>query len=108
MTRKFLSMSSLGLVDYRSDRERAARSARLTKRAIKTQTREVRRAGHRESELLSEVRDAALGRYPGQAQPAPLMPVGPPPGWYPDQTQAGWMRWWNGVAWTEHVTRSTS
>jgi hypothetical protein len=29
--------------------------------------------------------------------------VNPPPGWYVDPAGAGARRWWNGVAWTEHV-----
>lgn len=33
--RKSTSIFTLGLVDYRSDKERAARSSRLTKRAVK-------------------------------------------------------------------------
>ncbi|MEQ1737275.1 MAG: DUF2510 domain-containing protein [Rhodoglobus sp.] len=24
-------------------------------------------------------------------------------GWYPDPTGAGGLRWWGGLAWTEHV-----
>ena len=39
MTRKFLSLSSHGLIDYRSDKERTARSARLSKRAMKKNNR---------------------------------------------------------------------
>jgi hypothetical protein len=37
--RKSLSMTTLGAVDWRSDKERVARSARLTKREAKKQTK---------------------------------------------------------------------
>ncbi len=39
LIRKAMSLSTLGLIDYRSDKERVARSARLTKRATKKQVR---------------------------------------------------------------------
>lgn len=34
-TRKVLSVNTAGLIDFRSDKERVARSARLTKRQMK-------------------------------------------------------------------------
>ncbi len=39
LIRKSLSVSTLGLIDFRSDKERVARSARLTKRATKQQNK---------------------------------------------------------------------
>lgn len=53
MTRKTLSMCTLGLIDYRSDKERVARSARLTKQSVKEQTKLMRqqaKAGRRSPE----------------------------------------------------------
>ena len=51
VTRKMLSISTLGLIDFRSDKERIARSARLTKRAAKKQNKllkqQIKRQRHR-------------------------------------------------------------
>lgn len=91
ITRKLLSASSLGLIDYRSDKERIARSARLTKRAVKTQNRMLRSAA------------PATGSSALDAVYAPAhQAVGPPPGWYVDQADPELMRWWDGQRWTEH------
>jgi hypothetical protein len=91
VTRKLLSASSLGLIDYRSDKERIARSARLTKRAIKTQNRMLRSAG-------PAMESSALDAVYAPAHQA----VEPPPDWYVDQGNPELMRWWDGQRWTEH------
>lgn len=41
---------------------------------------------------------AGFGGVAAGAPPAPSAV----PGWYPDPTQPGRLRWWNGGAWTEH------
>lgn len=41
--RKSASVYSLGLIDFRSDKERTARSTRLTKRAVKKNNRLVKK-----------------------------------------------------------------
>ena len=35
-------------------------------------------------------------------------PVAPGPGWYPDPTGSGGLRWWDGVRWTEHASAGPS
>jgi hypothetical protein len=32
---------------------------------------------------------------------APAQYAAVAPGWYPDPAEPGWLRWWNGVTWTE-------
>lgn len=44
MIRKAVSVSSLGLVDYYSDKERTARNTKATARQARKQTRIMRRA----------------------------------------------------------------
>lgn len=41
LTRKLASLSTLGLIDFLSDKERAARSARLTRRELRRIRRRV-------------------------------------------------------------------
>jgi len=40
------------------------------------------------------------------ASPAPAQPI--PAGWYPDYTGAPRLRWWDGSAWTDHVSEPTA
>ncbi|UZJ23748.1 hypothetical protein RHODO2019_11075 [Rhodococcus antarcticus] len=42
MMRKLTAVSTMGVVDYRSDKERTARSTRLTKRAAKSQAKSLK------------------------------------------------------------------
>ena len=42
---------------------------------------------------------------PAAAAPAPAPVVTTPAGWYPDPSARFEMRYWDGTAWTEHVSR---
>lgn len=86
MTRKLLSICSAGLIDYRSDRERIARSSRHTAHALDRQNRLLRQQG----------RAQVAGSPPMQ-----VAPVQPAPAWLPDPNgQPGLLRWWDGTQWT--------
>lgn len=40
-----------------------------------------------------------------EVKAAPAVPPPPVPGWYPDPDQpADHLRWWDGLAWTDHLT----
>lgn len=43
-TRKFMSLTTLGLVDFRSDKERTAAYAKATKKEAKKQTKLMKKA----------------------------------------------------------------
>jgi len=105
ITRKILSISTLGLVPYRNREERQLRYARQTRNAARAsvafdaaQLQELRgiRDGvdhHNIVEMQREIYRAPFG--PMTTEPAPH----PDPGWYQDHT--GKTRWWDGLQWTD-------
>jgi hypothetical protein len=115
MTRKFMSVSSLGLVDFRSDKERTAAYTAATKRQSKKQTKLLKEqtkamkaaaaAQQQATVLQSQPVPQSLGGRPTR-QSFAATPSPPPPrvpaGWYPDQA-AGVQRYWDGLRWTEHT-----
>lgn len=100
--RKTMSVSTLGLVDYRSDKERIAKYTRQTRNATRV-------AAAQNAKLIDGQRNQLAQSHVHHVEsqvPVPSAPPvqGPPAGWYPDPS--GTVRWWDGWRWTEHAQGS--
>lgn len=85
--RKVTSVSSAGLVDFRSDKERTARYTRQTRNAVRAQSR----------------MQADLAALQASTQTPPPAVAGPA-GWFPYRGDpAGTLRWFDGYVWTTHM-----
>lgn len=82
--RKITSISTLGLVDFRSDKERVARYARQTRNAVRAQS---------QGQMQYMYREQLIANQP----PAP-------PGWYPSPDGLACLRWFDGVQWTSYTS----
>ncbi len=121
-----MSVSTLGMIDYRSDKERTARSARLTKQATRKGNKQQKKLLEQQNELIAQqvaaqqqlvaLQAAQLTAAPGWyddgagnqrwwdgRQWAPVNHAGAAPAaWYPDPDDASKRRYWDGAAWTEY------
>lgn len=109
-TRKMMSISTAGLVDFRSDKERTAAYTRQAKREAKKQTELMRQQTRLMQAQQRTAQRPAAGvpvpavpqpTVPPQGQAAPPPPPGPPAGWYPDPSGAKTLRFWNGGMWED-------
>jgi hypothetical protein len=102
LIRKTASMSTLGLIDFRSDKERIARNTKRTMKAVRSQTEQQAQLAAIQAEasaLESAAHPAAL-----EAAAAQRAAAGPaqstPAGWFQNPADApGTLRWWTGVEW---------
>lgn len=92
--RKVTSISTLGLVDFRSDKERTAAYTR----GVRSQSRKQTQALQNQNALLAIQiqQQAALA-----AALAATQHVNAHAGWYPNP-QGGGQRYWDGTQWTDH------
>lgn len=112
--RKTMSTSTLGLVDFRSDKERTARNTKQTRNAIRAQSKQQAEiaaqqahAAYQQAAFAQQQVNLAAAQL--AATHNPPIPVAPQPqqipaGWYQQPgDQPGLMRWFDGVNWTEHT-----
>lgn len=100
LMRKAASISTLGLVKYRSDSEQSKRIARQTRNAARAQVaqNQVMIAGQRaqlEAHVQGNGYQIARDATPAQA----ALPTVNPAGWYPDPTDSRAVCWWDGRQW---------
>jgi hypothetical protein len=96
LIRKTMSLSTMGIVDYRGKEERAAKYSKQTRNAARAQTammlenqrKQLAAADH--ANVREEVRDMR------SAPPA----AAPPAGFYNDQQDPTILRWFDGSQWT--------
>ncbi|MCF7552593.1 DUF2510 domain-containing protein [Pseudonocardia sp. WMMC193] len=95
------SLSTLGLVDYRSDKERIAKYTRQTRNATRAAVAQNARMLNNQSNHIAQAHVHHVDAYVQRHELAAPPPQGPPPGWYPDPQ--GVVRWWDSYRWTEHT-----
>lgn len=115
ITRKIMSVSTAGAVDFRSDKERIARKTAKGARAAKKQNRllgqQIDAIKEQTAALTAAAAAAkaaeAAGVAPDAAVPPPPPPQSVPAGWYPDpHGEQTLLRWFDGSSWTDHTHRT--
>jgi hypothetical protein len=114
LIRKAMSVSSLGLVDFRSDKERVARYSRHTRNAVRAQSQQQAEfAGAQISvayqqaswqQQQAQMQAAQLAAQHAQLEATRSQAIASPPapaGWYPDVN--GVAHYWDGAKWTDHT-----
>lgn len=107
--RKSMSMSTLGAVDFRSDKERTAAYTKGARKQAKKQTKLMKDQGREQAKLMESqmeqqrLQSAALLAQSAPVLPAPVRSQSQPTGWYPDQQNPSLVRWFDGAQWTEQT-----
>ncbi len=98
--RKMTSVSTLGAVDYRSDKERTAKYSKQGAKEARKQTAIMQQQlGTQQSIYEANQRQAMLD-YQRQVQAAQRPAASAPAGWYPNPQAPGFEYWWDGFTYT--------
>lgn len=110
LIRKTMSMTTLGAVDFRSDKERTAAYTKAAKKQAKKQTKIMEQqlaaqqaaANPQQSGWGSRLIAAAEAKK-AELDAAKTPASETPAGWYPDQTTPGQVRYFDGTTWTNQT-----
>lgn len=111
LMRKMMSVSTGGVVDFRSDKERTAAYTKAAKKEAREQTRLMREQAAQQAAHMRAMEEAQ--RVQQQVAQPPSAPVSspapqlPPAGWYPDQADTSLVRWFDGTEWTDFTQPRT-
>jgi hypothetical protein len=104
LIRKTISVNTLGLVDFRSDKERTAAYTKRNAREARKQTAMLRSqlAQDRAAVIAKNQHQALIDAQSGTPQSPVVAAVAP--GWYTCQTDpSGMLRLWDGEQWTDRT-----
>lgn len=105
MIRKVTSLSTLGAVDFRSDKERTAAYAKASRAELRKQTGILQRQAAENQVYLrasAAAQTAAAGVGPLLLPPPPAQSL-PQAAWCPDPLGRHEVRWWDGAGWSGNV-----
>jgi hypothetical protein len=106
--RKAVSVSTLGLVKFRSDGEAAAKAGKQTAKAAKANVvqnmalidlQRQTLAQHQQGTALQATQVAATMNVEQAIAGQRVAPPSLPPGWYKDPTDSRALCWWDGISW---------
>ncbi|WP_254924359.1 MULTISPECIES: DUF2510 domain-containing protein [unclassified Rhodococcus (in: high G+C Gram-positive bacteria)] len=96
--RKTMSVGTLGIVSYRNDAERTSKYTKQTRNAARAQVVQQGVSLELQRQQLQAMNHANVREE--------TRPVTTPPGWYGDPGNPGFVRWFDGSQWTQHVQPS--
>ncbi|WP_328856933.1 DUF2510 domain-containing protein [Williamsia herbipolensis] len=114
-TRKLMSVTSMGLVDYRSDKERTAAYTRGVRKQARKQTKIMKnQAANPGPTYVAQPAPTHGGTWPPPGTAIPQPPAAAPStapagsGWFPDQSDPSVLRYFDGTSWTEHTAPASA
>lgn len=95
MIRKAASVSTLGMVNFRSEKERTAKYTKQTRNAARAQVAQQATSLELQRQQLEALDHANVREA--------TKPIDTPAGWYPDPGNPTVNRWFDGAQWTDNT-----